>query len=478
MEKKRSLRQSIMVRCTIFIVLLCILLSVANYFGYRSALYKMYEEYITDMLNFAASNIDVDDMKECLETGKKSDKFNQTQILFDNIKDTYRIDYIYVIIPQNTEPLDNIMNVIAGMSSYEKENVPENEVTLGGLTGDDYTVETATKYYNAADHPGEIVFFEEWADRWGSEYTGILSLYDSDGNYFAELCVDIETNEIHKEIRLNVITNMVIIIVLGAVFIIMFIAWSRKDITGPIQIIEEKVVGFASRSHGQTDPNELIIEMPDINTKNELQSLSEAIVKLSQDMRNYLINALSASNEAAEAHKKAKEMTEQANRDPLTGLLNKGATEEVISMLLSNESTGKESSALMMIDVDNFKGINDNFGHSSGDKVLETVGRIIHNSFKGKDVIGRVGGDEFMVLVRDIDSPVTEERLADRLEYTVMHAFESEKYADKVSLSIGISLYPRDGRTFEELYRKADKALYYVKNHGKAYYHTYNPETD
>ncbi|MBQ9606632.1 MAG: hypothetical protein IJV16_05585, partial [Lachnospiraceae bacterium] len=129
-------------------------------------------------------------MKVCLATLNKSEKFNEVQEIFDNIKDTHNIDFIYVIIPQNESGYDNIMNVIAGMSTYEKKYAPENEVILGGLTGDDYTAETASKYYRAVNNTGEITFFEEWADRWGSEYTGILPLYDSEGKYFAELCVD------------------------------------------------------------------------------------------------------------------------------------------------------------------------------------------------------------------------------------------------------------------------------------------------
>ena len=134
MEKKKTLRKNITFRFILFVAVLCICLSVANYVGYRNALYQRYEDYITDVLLYAASNIDVDDMEECMETGVKSEKYQATQELFDNIKDTHKIDFIYVIITRNTESTDNIQNVIAGMSTYEKTYVPENRVILGGLT--------------------------------------------------------------------------------------------------------------------------------------------------------------------------------------------------------------------------------------------------------------------------------------------------------------------------------------------------------
>lgn len=167
------------------------------------------------------------------------------------------------------------------------------------------------------------------------------------------------------------------------------------------------------------------------------------------------------------------ELEERSKTDPLTMLLNKGAMEELVRMMLSNYHQQNEPCALMMIDVDDFKNINDNFGHAAGDHVLATIGRIIHDNFKGMDLAGRIGGDEFMVLLRDIDSERAEEHLAQRLEDETRRAFSREKYAGLVTLSIGISMYPGHGRNFEELYKAADQALYYVKEHGKGSYHIY-----
>ncbi len=168
------------------------------------------------------------------------------------------------------------------------------------------------------------------------------------------------------------------------------------------------------------------------------------------------------------------ELEKRSKTDSLTRLLNKGAMEELVRIMLSNYHHESDHCALMMIDVDDFKNINDCFGHASGDHVLSTIGRVIHDNFKGMDVAGRIGGDEFMVFLRDIDSAKAELHLADRLEEETRKAFAKEDYAGLVTLSIGIAMYPLHGKTFEELYCAADKALYHVKEHGKGSYQIYN----
>ena len=107
-------------------------------------------------------------------------------------------------------------------------------------------------------------------------------------------------------------------------------------------------------------------------------------------------------------------------------------------------------------------------GHETGDRVLAEVGRVIRNSFRGADVAGRVGGDEFMIFVQDVDAEEAAQ-LAERISAQVG---ELPNLPD-VTLSIGIALFPTHGKTFAELYRAADTALYRSKKGGKATYHVY-----
>lgn len=171
------------------------------------------------------------------------------------------------------------------------------------------------------------------------------------------------------------------------------------------------------------------------------------------------------------------ELKLRADHDGLTGLMNKQATEELIRSTLMQYKTNESlKGALMILDTDNFKHINDTYGHSTGDRVLAKIGDVIRNNFKGMDVTGRIGGDEFMVFMHNIRSAEDAGNLAARVQNLVTHAFDDEDFGRDVSLSIGISIAPEHGSDFQTLYEIADKALYFVKTHGKAGHRIYSEE--
>ena len=172
-------------------------------------------------------------------------------------------------------------------------------------------------------------------------------------------------------------------------------------------------------------------------------------------------------NDVTEFQMLKMELDKRSKTDSLTGLLNKGAAEEVIRMVLDDPQI-TDRCALMMIDLDHFKEVNDSFGHAIGDQVLQALGQVIHTTFKGMDVTGRFGGDEFVVFLRQVDDARNALYLAERLNDIMKHYYDGESLEGRISLSIGIAMYPGDGKTFDELLEKADEALYYVKKHGRA----------
>jgi len=155
-----------------------------------------------------------------------------------------------------------------------------------------------------------------------------------------------------------------------------------------------------------------------------------------------------------------------AQRDPFTKLYNKTAVESFIRTCL--RTTENSQHALMIIDIDNFKGINDSLGHLFGDAVLTEISTKLRTLFRSSDIIGRFGGDEFIVFVKNVgenDDKITEKAKA------VCEIFR-ETYTGKdkdlkISGSVGVSVYPKDGENFYELFKKADLALYNAKTHGK-----------
>lgn len=169
---------------------------------------------------------------------------------------------------------------------------------------------------------------------------------------------------------------------------------------------------------------------------------------------------------------KNKAIRDEAYKDALTGLWNRKHLQDEIDSLKDSDSTG----SFLIFDLDNFKGINDNYGHVVGDAALIAFAKTLKNFVHKDDIVARIGGDEFAVFLRN---SYGKELLSDRIENLISeveHEIKVVKEDDSYSsVSIGISAFPFDGKSFIELYNNADKALYYVKQNGKSGYHFYNP---
>lgn len=298
-EKEKTLRRSILIGTVLFILLLCAVLSVAHYQGYRRTLYSQYEARIADILRYIEADIDTDDLAECIRTGVESEKYHALQRLLDSFKERTDIHYIYIIEPLNTEATDNIRNVAAGATQYEYEHEADELVYLNMPTGDSYSPATAKKYLDAYQSD-KLSFFEEISE-WGDDYTGLLPLHDSQGNRVAALCVDVDVAEIHTTLRSSIRENVGLIILLGAAFVALFLGWSRRNITTPIEELESCVVDFASKCRDQKDPEALKMNVPDIRTGNEVETLTGAFSEMSEAMQRYLSGMVTAEKAARDA---------------------------------------------------------------------------------------------------------------------------------------------------------------------------------
>lgn len=165
-------------------------------------------------------------------------------------------------------------------------------------------------------------------------------------------------------------------------------------------------------------------------------------------------------------------LEEQAKTDLLTNLHNKMTTESETDKLFQYRPD--KSHALLIVDIDNFKAVNDNLGHHFGDVVLKGIAEDIRTCFRKNDVIGRIGGDEFVVVMRDVsDTAIIIEKA--RLLCSVLNkVFTEGETQIEVSASVGISMFPTDGETYEELYKKSDIALYEIKHSTKNGYRQYH----
>ena len=171
------------------------------------------------------------------------------------------------------------------------------------------------------------------------------------------------------------------------------------------------------------------------------------------------------------------DLDDKANQDRLTGLLNKTAFEDLVSSCLDN-TLKTEKKALLIFDIDDFKNVNDTLGHAAGDRMLREMAAVLSSVFTSDDYIGRIGGDEFCVLVNynPAKDENYEEFIAEKCDSFINSFIDnavSKELDYKVSASVGISLSPKDGRDFSTLYKASDKALYESKKSGKCTYTFY-----
>lgn len=165
-----------------------------------------------------------------------------------------------------------------------------------------------------------------------------------------------------------------------------------------------------------------------------------------------------------------------ALHDSLTRLPNRSLLEDRITQAIHAGERHGGGFALMFLDLDRFKTINDSLGHHYGDKLLQGVAERLTSCLRGEDTVARLGGDEFVVLLHEVASPAVASSIAQKLLDTLAAPIVIEGQQQSVSVSVGISMFPDDGRSLRDLMSNADSAMYHAKKAGRANYQFFAPE--
>lgn len=165
-----------------------------------------------------------------------------------------------------------------------------------------------------------------------------------------------------------------------------------------------------------------------------------------------------------------------ASHDPLTGLFNRSMFNERLQQALAQAARFERSLSLLFIDLDGFKLINDTLGHNAGDAMLAELATRLRATLREGDVIGRMGGDEFVVLIEEFAEVTQVAEVAKKVLETAARPFSLQGRECQVTASIGVSLYPEDGKDAQTLLKNADIAMYLVKQQGKNSFRFYSPQ--
>jgi diguanylate cyclase (GGDEF)-like protein/PAS domain S-box-containing protein len=171
----------------------------------------------------------------------------------------------------------------------------------------------------------------------------------------------------------------------------------------------------------------------------------------------------------------AQKMTHLAHHDFLTGLPNRVLLIERISQAITQANRHGKRLALLFIDLDNFKRINDLLGHAAGDRLLRLVAKRLAACVRAMDTLCRQGGDEFVMLLTEIEQPQDAARVVEKLRAALAVPYRIGRHDLRVTLSMGISVFPDDGFDADSLMQKADTAMFHAKASGRDSYLFFRP---
>lgn len=187
---------------------------------------------------------------------------------------------------------------------------------------------------------------------------------------------------------------------------------------------------------------------------------------------------ISSLHAAEEAIRQSREIENLAFFDPLTHLPNRRRLQDRLKGMLDAASSKHQKLALLMIDLDGFKDVNDRLGHTHGDQLLQIIGQRLLNAVRGGDLVARLGGDEFAIVLADISDKTDLERPLKHILDSINEDIRLGHDQARVTASIGISLYPENAETIDELMRQADIAMYQAKAAGRSRFAFFIPDME
>jgi diguanylate cyclase (GGDEF)-like protein/PAS domain S-box-containing protein len=251
--------------------------------------------------------------------------------------------------------------------------------------------------------------------------------------------------------------------------------WSRTEaIDQPLNVIF-RIIDGATRKAAK-DPMEMAVEQNRtvglpmncvLIRRDGYESAIEDSAAPIHDRRGRVIGAVIVFHDVTAARAMTLQMTHRAQHDLVTNLPNRLILNDRITQAIFLAQRQRKHIAILFIDLDNFKYINDSFGHAIGDKLLQSVAGRLVSSVRGSDAVSRQGGDEFVTLLSSIDSRDAAAATARRILNALSQPYLIDNHLLQINGSMGISIYPEDGVEMESLVHNADTAMYNAKENGR-----------
>jgi len=238
------------------------------------------------------------------------------------------------------------------------------------------------------------------------------------------------------------------------------------------QTLPEKLHSLSFKPNTQNDSQDEISKI-----SSQMQLLNRELLALEEKLtQRWNASSISFSMEESESSSDKERISKLAHYDNLTTLPNRIFFNEMLNKSLQHAARQNKKLAILFIDLDRFRNINEALGYKAGDQILKEVANRYASLLRSGDIIARLGGDEFVILLNDINNPKTASSIADKILQASLTPINAGNQDFYVNASIGICIFPEDGRSLEALQKNADIALYKAKCAGGGIYHYFSTE--
>ncbi len=326
---------------------------------------------------------------------------------------------------------------------------------------------------NTADfYISEAEYFSHNRELWGGDRLYVwTTIMQEDDEFSGVVYMKVSTHEFHSKIRTFALVSLAIAVAL--VFLVYLISLRLQ------RMISEPLLALETISREVSGSGNYAIRVPNYG-ENEIGSLARSFnqmletIEVNQQERD-------AANKALQLNKKrleraVKDLQHLANYDSLTQLPNRALCMDRIKYALKRASRTELMVALLFLDLDHFKDVNDSLGHAVGDQLLKATSQRLSEKIRGEDTLARLGGDEFVIILNelsDMESVIsTVEKIVDSFETP----FKLSNYEVNTTVSIGVCMYPHDGADVDSLMKAADAAMYKAKEVGRNTFEFYEAD--
>ncbi len=306
---------------------------------------------------------------------------------------------------------------------------------------------------------------------WGPKYLYVWERVGGDEQFLGVVYLKISTEPFHSKIRAYAFSGLIILLVL---IVVIYLAASKLQKSISARLVELDLISRKVSSSGN-----YAIRVPSLGD-DEIGSLARSFNQMLETIEENQLERDKA-NEALHLNRRrleraVKDLQYLANYDSLTQLPNRALCMDRIKYALKGASRANTMVAVLFLDLDHFKDVNDSLGHAVGDQLLKSTSQRLSERIRSDDTLARLGGDEFVIILNHLKDTENVIDIVEKIVTSFEKPFELSSYQVNTTVSIGICMYPNDGNDVDSLMKAADAAMYKAKEVGRNTYEFYQAD--